>query len=127
MVAVMSELLEKVKANLICTHNEDDMLIERFIAAALSYAESLMAANPADQTPQELVDLFCCEAKRRIEANFKVARKNHNRKYNKVAKLLMEGQLQWLAKDAITDIPPKYRDFAKNDYEHPETKLTKKS
>lgn len=36
----MSELLEKVKANLICTHNEDDMLIERCIAAALSYAES---------------------------------------------------------------------------------------
>lgn len=33
-------LLEKVKANLILQHNEDDALIESFIAAAVSYAES---------------------------------------------------------------------------------------
>ena len=32
-------LLEKVKANLILTHNEDDALIEGVIAAAISYAE----------------------------------------------------------------------------------------
>ena len=36
----MSELLEKVKANLILTHNEDDALLGSYIAAALSYAES---------------------------------------------------------------------------------------
>jgi len=32
-------LLEKVKANLIVTHNEDDALLEGLIAAAISYAE----------------------------------------------------------------------------------------
>ena len=32
-------LLEKVKQNLIVTHNEDDALIEGFITAAISYAE----------------------------------------------------------------------------------------
>lgn len=32
-------LLEKVKQNLIVTHNEDDALLEGFIAAAISYAE----------------------------------------------------------------------------------------
>jgi uncharacterized phage protein (predicted DNA packaging) len=32
-------LLEKVKANLIVTHNEDDALLEGVIAAAISYAE----------------------------------------------------------------------------------------
>lgn len=36
----MSELLEKVKANLILEHSEDDALIEQFITAATSYAES---------------------------------------------------------------------------------------
>ena len=36
----MSELLHKVKANLILEHTADDALIERFITAAVSYAES---------------------------------------------------------------------------------------
>ncbi len=36
----MSELLSKVKANLILEHDADDALIENFITAAVSYAES---------------------------------------------------------------------------------------
>jgi len=35
-----TELLPKVKENLILTHSEDDALLLRFIAAAVSYAES---------------------------------------------------------------------------------------
>ena len=33
-------LLEKVKANLILEHNQDDALLRSYIAAAVSYAES---------------------------------------------------------------------------------------
>lgn len=36
----MIDLLEKVKANLIVEHSEDDDLINHFITAAVSYAES---------------------------------------------------------------------------------------
>lgn len=36
----MSTLLEKVKANLIVSHDEDDALIESYVMAAVSYAES---------------------------------------------------------------------------------------
>lgn len=36
----MDTLLEKVKANLILSHTEDDELLEMYIAAATSYAES---------------------------------------------------------------------------------------
>jgi uncharacterized phage protein (predicted DNA packaging) len=36
----MASLLEKVKENLILTHNEDDALLERFLAAATAYAAS---------------------------------------------------------------------------------------
>lgn len=36
----MSELLSKVKQNLILEHSADDELIEGFITAAVSYAES---------------------------------------------------------------------------------------
>ena len=36
----MSTLLEKVKANLILTHDADDALLTMYIATAVSYAES---------------------------------------------------------------------------------------
>ena len=36
----MSTLLEKVKANLILDHSEDDELLQRLIDAAVAYAES---------------------------------------------------------------------------------------
>ena len=36
----MSELLSKVKANLILQHDSDDALLESYILAAVSYAES---------------------------------------------------------------------------------------
>ncbi len=98
------------------------------MASSLAYAEHLLTTNPDDKTPQELVDLFCGEARRRIAANFALAKDGkYNKKYNKVAGLLMDGKLRWLAKDALTDVPPKYRDYAKNDYDHPETRLTQKN
>ena len=36
----MATLLSKVKANLILTHDADDELLQQYIAAAVSYAES---------------------------------------------------------------------------------------
>jgi len=36
----MMAILDKVKANLILNHEEDDALVEGLIAAAISYAES---------------------------------------------------------------------------------------
>lgn len=36
----MQELLLKVKKNLILEHSEDDVLLESYITAAISYAES---------------------------------------------------------------------------------------
>ena len=37
---MMDELLQKVKENLILEHDADDKLLERYITAAISYAES---------------------------------------------------------------------------------------
>ncbi|MCK5862997.1 MAG: acyl-CoA dehydrogenase family protein [Candidatus Hydrogenedentes bacterium] len=117
----------KLEYEQIILSNYVDIGTDLFVmASSLSYAEHLLKENPDDSTPQELVDLFCSEAKRRIKSNFAMAKQGkHNKKYNKVAGQLMDGKLRWLAKDAITEPPPKYRDYAKNDYEHPETKLTK--
>ena len=37
---IMDDLLTKVKANLILEHDQDDALLQQFIAAAVNYAES---------------------------------------------------------------------------------------
>jgi uncharacterized phage protein (predicted DNA packaging) len=50
---MMSTVLEKVKQNLILEHTADDELIERFITAAVSYAESyqhIAAGTYADES-----------------------------------------------------------------------------
>ena len=45
-----SELLGKVKQNLILEHTADDTLLERYIIAAVSYAESYQHLPPPCQT-----------------------------------------------------------------------------
>ena len=50
----MSDLLEKVKANLILEHSEDDELLERLILTALSYAESYQHIESGYYSEHEL-------------------------------------------------------------------------
>jgi len=118
--ATMAKYGPKLEKEQIILGNFVDIGVDLFVmGSVLSYADHLVAQNPADQTPQELADLYCCEARRRIEANFRAAKSNFNRSYNKVAGLLMDGKLDWLAEGAMNPIPPQYRDWEKNDYEHP--------
>jgi len=42
----MDTLLEKVKANLILEHDQDDALLNEFIAAAVDYAEKFQHIRP---------------------------------------------------------------------------------
>lgn len=58
----MDRLLEKVKANLILSHSEDDALLQDYITAAVAYAESYqhLAAgtytdNPMPPTTEQAV------------------------------------------------------------------------
>lgn len=58
----MEELLQKVKNNLILSHNEDDGLLRGYIAAALSYAEGYQhipsghyTDNPMPPTTEQAV------------------------------------------------------------------------
>jgi hypothetical protein len=118
--ATMAKYGPKLEKEQIILGNFVDIGVELFVmGATLSYADHLVAQNPADQTPQELADLYCRESRRRIEGNFKAVKSNFNRSYDKVSRLLMDGKLDWLAAGAINPIPPQYRDWEKNDYEHP--------
>ena len=58
----MDELLMKVKANLILEHSADDALLESYITAAVSYAESYQhipenyySENPMPPTTEQAV------------------------------------------------------------------------
>jgi hypothetical protein len=118
--ATMAKYGPKLEKEQIVLGNFVDIGVDLFVmGATLSYADHLVGQNPADQSPQELADLFCREARRRIEGNFKAVKGNFNRSYNKVADLLMDGKLDWLAAGAINPIPPQYRDWEKNGYERP--------
>jgi len=118
--ATMAKYGPKLEKEQIILGNFVDIGVDLFVmGTALSYADHLLATNPADQTPQALADLFCREARRRIDGNFRAVKSNYNRSYNKVAGLLMDGKLGWLADGATNPIPPRYRDWEKNDVEHP--------
>lgn len=80
------------------------------MAAVLSYAEAKLAEDPNDQSPQELVDLFCKNARVRIQDNFKAVSKNYNSTYDSVTETLMNGKFSWMyAQDVYLDVPPEYR------------------
>ncbi|MCJ7452572.1 MAG: acyl-CoA dehydrogenase family protein [Steroidobacteraceae bacterium] len=116
----MAKFGPKLETEQVILGNFVDIGVDLFVmGATLSYANHLVALNPADKSPLELADLFCNEARRRIDGNFGAVKGNFNRLYGKVAGLLMEGKLDWLATGAINPIPPAYRDWQKNDYEHP--------
>jgi hypothetical protein len=83
------------------------------MASSLAYAEAYLAQNPSDQSPQELADLYCKNARKRIADNFRAVKKNHNRMFNKVGTGFMEGRYRWMLNDIIDDYPAAYRDYAK--------------
>ena len=89
-----------------------DIGVDLFVmSASLAYAESLLAGNPDDSTPNELADLFCKNARQRIAASFKAVRKNHNKTFNRVARTMMDGDLAWMETDVYGDLPPAYRNY----------------
>lgn len=123
----MAKFGPKMEYEQIILSNFVDIGTDLFVmGASLAYAEHLIGLNPADQTPQDLADLFCKEARKRIAMNFKAVKCNHNRMYKKVGAELMDGKLNWMASECMNPIPPKYRDYEKNDYDHPASDLPKK-
>ena len=114
----MGKYKEKLEFEQLILANFVDIGVDLFVmGAVLAQAEHLMQKNPSDQTPQDLADLFCKNARVRIEQNFRAVRSNHNGTFNKVADNLMAGKYRWMAKDVYGDLPPGYRDFEKNQYQ----------
>lgn len=109
----MAKYQTKLETEQLILANFVDIGVDLFtMASSLAYAEYKLGQEPGDQTPQELADLYCCNARARIEANFYAVKHNHNRKFNEVAGSLMDGKYRWLVTDVVDDYPPAYRDYA---------------
>ena len=66
------------------------------MCAVVSRAHAQVKAQPADRTPIEVADLFCRNARRRVEDSFRRVGNNDDEKGYRLAKSVLEGQLIWL-------------------------------
>jgi hypothetical protein len=106
----MAKYKEQLEYEQVILSNFVDIGIDLYaMATSLAYAEAKLAENPNDQTPQELVDLFCRDAQKRIAENFRSLKKQHNHTYDKVTETLMKGEFSWLYNDIADGLPPEYR------------------
>jgi len=71
------------------------------ICATCSYADALMKRGNNKENALDLADLFCCEARKRIETEFRESHQNHDSKKTKVARRLMAREYLWLENDII--------------------------
>ena len=107
----MGKYQQKLEYEQILLNNFVDIGTDLFVmSATLAYAESWMERNGGkDETPLLLADVWCRDARERIEQNYRRIRKNHNTLYSKVANAVMDEKLDWLYTDIMEDLPPKYR------------------
>lgn len=71
------------------------------IAACCSYADMRFKDHEGKENSLDLADLFCREARRRIEINFQEGRRNNDQAHFAVAKKLMATDYEWLESDII--------------------------
>ena len=79
------------------------------MTSSLAWAEALLAQNPNNKSIQDVCDLFCNIARKRIENNFRRLSCNHDDLTDKVGKEVMEGEFKWLMEGVYTDVPPHLR------------------
>lgn len=97
---------------------KEQLILQRFVdagadlfamAVSLARLENLKAAEPAAPAAQDLVDLFCRNARRRINQNLRLVNANHNHITGRVGSAFMDGGYEWLTSGAYTVFPPTTR------------------
>jgi alkylation response protein AidB-like acyl-CoA dehydrogenase len=74
------------------------------MSAAVSYAT--MLAKKGEKNALELADLFCREARTRIDQNFRTLFDNHDELAYKVVQKVMKGEYEWLEGTLVQPIVP---------------------
>lgn len=100
----MGKYREKLEFEQLILANFVEVGVDLFaMAASLAYAEYLVGQNPGDDSPQQLADLYCANARERIAANFRAVKHNHNAKFRGVTDALMDGTFGWMSTDIMED------------------------
>lgn len=73
------------------------------ISATCSFAQLKHQENSRDLSPQYLADVFCLNARRKINRLFLDLHDNDDEKENKLAKSILNGEMQWLEEGIIWD------------------------
>ena len=71
------------------------------ISATCSRAALLVSKNPSDRGPVELADLFCRDATKRVQHQFRSLFKNYDLYAYKIARNILEGKYRWLEEGII--------------------------
>jgi alkylation response protein AidB-like acyl-CoA dehydrogenase len=74
------------------------------MAATISYAS--MLAKQGNENALELADVFCREARMRIDQNFRVLFDNHDELAYRVVQNLMKGEYEWLEGPLVEPLIP---------------------
>jgi hypothetical protein len=86
------------------------------MAAACVKARRLVEANPSDRTPNNLADVFCRHARRRVAARFDALFDNDDSATYQVARQALAGELTWLEEGVIG-----VEEYLQQPMEHPTT------
>jgi len=109
MFFTMGKYQEKLEREQIIMRRFVDIGTDLFaMAATLNYADAHLATCEDKDSIQDLCDLFCSDARERVEDNFKRVKRNHNDKYTRIAKHAMEGKYDWWCDGVYDDVPPGY-------------------
>jgi len=76
------------------------------MAATLARAEGQLKERGGDDNLQNVVDLFCRNARKTVEDSFRDVKKNHNHMYKKVTDAYMEGEFDWMFTSVYDGVPP---------------------
>lgn len=71
------------------------------MAASCSYAQQIKKKDPDHHFSVELADVFCSQAKRRIQEHFNSIYCNDTKKINKLAKNVSAGSLKWMEEGIV--------------------------
>jgi len=112
MFHTMAKYQTKLEREQIIMANFVDIGTDLFaMAATLSYVDARLGAAPDKQALLDACDLFCSEARNRVNANLKAVNSNHNYKYTKLANHIMDGKFDWFCTDIYGDVPPGYKKY----------------
>ena len=79
------------------------------MAAVLARAEHELKARQDDEHLQNLVDLFCTNARMRIKDSFRSVKEPRGKAIYKISSAFMEGHYRWMIDGVYTDFPPASR------------------